>query len=224
MIGSPGDKEGLQAGRLGLSHWAGPSVTGSAGWSQRWYRGIIVDILAKESKFPWHGNQVQMGLVLIQGQSDSGHGMAVQVAQVCFRVGAECRQIAQEIGVHYSTISKFHSKLNFTPPKGKGGCPSKLTPTAICHAIHIISTGKADTAVDVTKSLQETFPGTISASTVRRGLKKSGLKAVVKTKGPVLSQHHHRERLDFSKAHEHWTVEDWKRVIWSDGVTPVTLP
>ena len=37
---------------LGLSHWAGPSVTGSAGWSQRWYRGIIVDILAKESKFP----------------------------------------------------------------------------------------------------------------------------------------------------------------------------
>src|SRR5258708_31412822 len=42
----------LGAGRLGLSHWAGPSVTGSAGWSQKWYGGIIVDILAKESKFP----------------------------------------------------------------------------------------------------------------------------------------------------------------------------
>src|SRR5258708_18594017 len=54
----------------------------------------------------------------------------------------------------------------FTPPKGKGGHPSKLTPTAIHHAICIISTGKADTAVDVTKSLQETFPGTIPASTV----------------------------------------------------------
>ena len=123
------------------------------------------------------------------------------------------QQIGQEIGVHYSTVSKFCLKLNFTPPKGKGGCPSKLTPTAIHHAIHIISTGKADTAVDVTKSLQETFPGTISASTVRRGLKKSGLKAVGKTKGPVLSQCHCRGRLDFSKAHEHWTVEDWKRVI-----------
>ncbi len=32
MISSPRDKEGLQAGRLGLSHWAGPSVTRSA-WS-----------------------------------------------------------------------------------------------------------------------------------------------------------------------------------------------
>src|SRR5258707_10653771 len=42
--------------------------------------------------------------------------------------GKSCRQIGQEIGVHYSTVSKFHLKLNFTPPKGKGGCPSKLTP------------------------------------------------------------------------------------------------
>src|SRR5258708_26618780 len=42
--------------------------------------------------------------------------------------GKSCRQIAQEIGVHYSTVSKFCSKLNFTPPKGKGGHPSKLTP------------------------------------------------------------------------------------------------
>ncbi len=30
MIGSPGDREALEAGRLGLSHWADPSVTGSA--------------------------------------------------------------------------------------------------------------------------------------------------------------------------------------------------
>ncbi len=37
----------LQAGRLGLSHWAGPSVTGSASASQSFYRGVIVVILAK---------------------------------------------------------------------------------------------------------------------------------------------------------------------------------
>ena len=48
----PETERPLGAGRLGLSHWAGPSVTGSAGWSQKWYGGIIVDILAKESKFP----------------------------------------------------------------------------------------------------------------------------------------------------------------------------
>ena len=50
--GSPRDGVGPEAGRLGLSHWAGPSVTGSAKVSQRYYRGIIINILAKESKFP----------------------------------------------------------------------------------------------------------------------------------------------------------------------------
>ena len=42
----------VQASRLGLSHWAGPSVTRSASESQSSDRGVIVDILAKESKFP----------------------------------------------------------------------------------------------------------------------------------------------------------------------------
>src|SRR5258707_13332851 len=81
--------------------------------------------------------------------------------------GKSCRQIGQEIGVHYSTVSKFHSKLNFTPPKGKGGSPSKLTPTAICHAICIISTGKADTAVDFNPLLTvdaEIVPGKVSCN------------------------------------------------------------
>ena len=42
----------LQAGRLGLSHWAGPSVTGSASVSQGLDRGIIVVILAKGREVP----------------------------------------------------------------------------------------------------------------------------------------------------------------------------
>jgi hypothetical protein len=51
---------------------------------------------------------------------------------------------------------------------------------------------------------------------VRRKLKEAGLKAVVKKKRPILSQRHRKERLDFAVAHQHWTVEDWKRVVWSD--------
>src|SRR5258708_3304796 len=46
MISSPRDRKALK----GQQTWAGPSVTGSAGFSQRWY-SIIVNILAKESSF-----------------------------------------------------------------------------------------------------------------------------------------------------------------------------
>lgn len=35
-------------------------------------------------------------------------------------------------------------------------------------------------------------------------------------KRPFLTQEHARKRLIWARAHQHWTVEDWKRVIWSD--------
>ena len=52
MTGSPRDRVGPEAGRLGLSHWAGPSVTGSAKVSQRYYEGIIIVILTKGKPVP----------------------------------------------------------------------------------------------------------------------------------------------------------------------------
>ena len=42
------------------------------------------------------------------------------------------------------------------------------------------------------------------------------MKAVVKRNRPLLSKRHRRERLDFAICHQDWTVEDWKRVVWSD--------
>src|SRR5258705_21078 len=50
--GSPGDGIGPEAGRLRLSHWAGPSVTGSAKVSQSFYGGIIIVILTKGKPVP----------------------------------------------------------------------------------------------------------------------------------------------------------------------------
>jgi hypothetical protein len=42
------------------------------------------------------------------------------------------------------------------------------------------------------------------------------MKAVVKKKRPLLTKRHRRERLDFALSHQDWTVEDWKKVVWSD--------
>jgi hypothetical protein len=42
------------------------------------------------------------------------------------------------------------------------------------------------------------------------------MKAVVKKKRPLLKKRHRQARLDFALTHQHWTVEDWKRVVWSD--------
>ena len=42
------------------------------------------------------------------------------------------------------------------------------------------------------------------------------MKAVVKSKQPLLSVKHHKAHLDFAYAHKDWTLEDCKKVVWSD--------
>lgn len=128
------------------------------------------------------------------------------------------REIQAITGIHYSTISRIRSKLCSHLSKSVGGRPTKLSSTTLRYATRLISSGKADTAVDVAKTLQNTLEESVSPQTVRRGLKKIGLKAVVKSKRPFLSKRHRRERLDFAISHQYWTVEDWKRVVWSDEV------
>ena len=130
--------------------------------------------------------------------------------------GHSAHKVSSLTGIHTSTISRLCRKHCPTLPKSLGGRPTKLTGRNVQHAIRLISSGKADTAVDVTRALQEVVDGSISAQTMRRHLKKAGMKAVVKKKKPLLTPRHRRERLDFALAHRDWTVEDWKRVVWSD--------
>lgn len=130
--------------------------------------------------------------------------------------GHSTSHIQLSTGVGHATICRLRSKHRPDLPKAVGGCPSKLSPANIRHAVHLISSQKAENAVQVTRTLQDIINAPLSTQTVRRKLKEAGLKAVVKKKRPILSQRHRKERLDFAVAHQHWTVEDWKRVVWSD--------
>jgi hypothetical protein len=42
------------------------------------------------------------------------------------------------------------------------------------------------------------------------------MKPIVKKKQPLLKPRHRQARLDFALTHKDWTIEDWKRVVWSD--------
>ena len=107
---------------------------------------------------------------------------------------------------------KYHPKLVFPmlpspdyapeivpiSKKSQGGCPSKLPDQNIHYAFQLIGTGKALNAVQVTKTLSNIVNEPLSAQTVRNGMKKAGMKAVVKKKRPLLTKKHRQERLDFA--------------------------
>src|SRR6266576_6607223 len=130
--------------------------------------------------------------------------------------GHSAHSIASTTGVHASTISRLRSKEHSELNKSSGGHPTKLSPTNIHHAVHLITIRKAENAVQFTKSIKNITNQSLSPSTVHLHLKKAGMKAVVKTKRPLLSAKHRKARLDYAYAHKDWTVEDWRRVVWSD--------
>ena len=65
-------------------------------------------------------------------------------------------------------------------------------------------------------ALKESLNLSITSQSVRNPLKEAGLKARKRVKKPALSLRHKRDRLNFAMKYKEWTVEDWKKVIWSD--------
>jgi transposase len=130
--------------------------------------------------------------------------------------GHSAHQISSSTGVSYTSITRLRSKHLPDLPKPTGGHPSKLSPSNMRFAQRLISSGKADNAVQVTKALQSITNQPLSSQTTRRYLRQHGMKAVVKKKRPLLLPRHKQQRLDFALTHKDWTVEDWKRVVWSD--------
>jgi transposase len=63
--------------------------------------------------------------------------------------------------------------------------------------------------------------GGVSDTTVWRILRASGLKKTKPTRKPGLTEAMKKARLQFALDHQNWTLEDWKRVIWSDETSVV---
>ena len=94
--------------------------------------------------------------------------------------GQSARSIASTTGVNVSTISRLRSKEHSELQKSTGGHPSKLSPTNIRHAVHLITSQKAENAAEVTRTFQGMSNTPLTAKTVRRALRGTGMKAVTK--------------------------------------------
>jgi len=132
--------------------------------------------------------------------------------------GQSSRQIASALKVGKSTVNDIKRRLDFEAPRIKPGPKPKLTDRDKRSAVGLILRGKAKSAVDATKMINEERPqaSKVSPETVRRAFRDAKLVARKKVKKPFLSSRHRRNRLEWAIEHKDWTDEDWQRVIWSD--------
>jgi hypothetical protein len=79
-----------------------------------------------------------------------------------------------------------------------------------------ITNGVLDNAIQVQRYLQEELDVVISVNRVRQILRQEDLTAQHRIKRPKLTKIHIQKRMEFVRRYEHWTIEDWKQVLWTD--------
>ncbi len=72
------------------------------------------------------------------------------------------------------------------------------------------------TLTQITTRYNQGMQNIISELTTRRTLKQMGYSSRRAHRVPLLSAKNRKQRLQFTPAHQNWTIEDWKNVAWSD--------
>ncbi len=72
------------------------------------------------------------------------------------------------------------------------------------------------TVTQITTRYNLGMQNTISEHTTRRTLKQMCYSSRRPHRVPLLSAKNRKRRLQFTQAHQNWTIEDWKNVAWSD--------
>jgi hypothetical protein len=132
------------------------------------------------------------------------------------QTSASFRQISAQTGVSKSKVASIAKEVYPDKENHKAGRPTKLSTTDQNAAIKQISTGRAKNAVEVAKNINPLLPQPVSIQTIRNTLHKADVDTTKKKKKPKLTAAHRKARLNFAEKYENWTLEDWKRVIWSD--------
>jgi transposase len=130
--------------------------------------------------------------------------------------GYSHRQIQSSTGLGKGTVGRISKEVDVDKENNSGGRPSKLSTRDKQSIIRQISSGKLENAVQATQFINSIIPNPVTPQTVRNALKEGGFYSATKRKVPMLKQTHRQRRLKFAHYHENWTVEDWKRVLWTD--------
>ena len=130
--------------------------------------------------------------------------------------GYSQHQIKGKTGLGKGTIRRISKEVDGNKENNPGGHRSKLSAHDKQSIAHQIKSGKLENAVEATQFINGIIPNHVTPQTVRNALKESGFYSASKKKTPLLKQAHHLQHLQFATYHENWTVEDWKRVLWTD--------
>jgi transposase len=159
-------------------------------------------------------------------------GVRIQ-ALACLELGYTPAQIEAYLGVSKSAIYRFRRiaiDRGYNPQESKKilleylvDAPRSGRPTKVTEAIEasIVSTLSQNSTTRSFTSEKLGLQFHLSASTIKRTRKRKGYRKVKPTIKPGLTDAMKEARFQFALRYQHWTLEDWKAVIWSDETSVI---
>ena len=125
------------------------------------------------------------------------------------------REIGGQLGIRSTTIDAFLSRYvvretidNLPHP----GAPRKTTPATDRYLVRL---AESETRQPLAQLRVQTN-GEVSERTIHRRLLEFGIRKWKAVDRSLLMEKHAAQRLQWAKAHQGWTREQWERVAWSD--------
>ncbi|EIE85840.1 hypothetical protein RO3G_10550 [Rhizopus delemar RA 99-880] len=134
----------------------------------------------------------------------------------CLKNGYSISKTANIAGASRGAAQNVRKTIKNEVNSIKTGRPKLLSNRDDQYLVRLVTVKGQENAVEARNMLENDLQKVVSAQTVRRSLRRSGLTSFVKPQKPLLSEVNRRKRLDWALNHVDWTIEHWKRVIWSD--------
>ncbi|KAI5726267.1 hypothetical protein M8J77_026155 [Diaphorina citri] len=130
--------------------------------------------------------------------------------------GLSTREIGEKLKISQSMVQRIRNGQKNLSSNNKGGRPRKLSVQDQRSLVRYLVTGRAKTTSEAAAVLKQDCRVSVSRWTVKRALNEANFTAIEKKKKPLLSERNIRQRKNFVQKYEHWSEEDWMKVVWSD--------
>lgn len=129
------------------------------------------------------------------------------------------RVIAEKLKIPKSTVHDVIQRYQRTGTYEDRERPGPSRQTSKIEDRHIALISRRNrrlTAPEIAAEFNRDRLRTVSVSTVQRRLREANLHGRIATRKPLLRRGNKQKRLHWAKSHKNWTVEDFKKVLWSD--------
>lgn len=134
-------------------------------------------------------------------------------------IGWSNRKIAAKLNISECSVRRAVKRREETGShvdRQRSGRPRKTSKIEDDRIVILSKRDRRCSAVNICSEINKTREQPVSVTTVKNRLLDVGLFGRVAIRKPLLKTVHKQKRLQWAKIHSNWTMEQWKKVLWTD--------